>query len=336
MKKPTHPDPFMGKILRKLAPRIDARIMMDPEWNMVGQICFANGKKRYFRKSSLDLNTVGASEIGKDKDHANFFMQKMGYPVIPGKTFFSPEWGKAIGSTRGIDAAYQYACTQGFPVIVKPNSGSQGHAVALVHTRRDFYSAVRRIFKIDRIALVQKPVQGKDYRILVLDDHVVLAYERIPLNVVGNGRSSIRMLFESKKKSLAAAGRETEVSVDDPRIKMKLVRTARTLESVPARGERVYLLDNANLSAGGDAVDVTNDINLAFRALAVKLTKDMGLRFCGVDLMVEGDITQKPKNYWVLEINALPGLTHYAKTSKKHEKIVEDVYLEVLKHIERS
>ncbi|KKW44085.1 MAG: cyanophycin synthetase [Parcubacteria group bacterium GW2011_GWA2_56_21] len=104
---------------------------------------------------------------------------------------------------------------------------------------------------------------------------------------------------------------------------------------VPRRGEQVFLLDNANLSSGGDAVDVTDDIHPAFKKLAVKLTKDMGLRLCGVDLMVAGAICDAPGRYWILEINAAPGLDHYVKTGKAQQKIVENLYLKVLKSLSR-
>jgi D-alanine-D-alanine ligase-like ATP-grasp enzyme len=72
-----------------------------------------------------------------------------------------------------------------------------------------------------------------------------------------------------------------------------------------------------------------------FKQIAVQLTKDMGLRLCGVDLMISGNITQKPGEYWILEINSAPGLDHYAQTGKAQEKIVEDLYLEVLKSMEK-
>ncbi len=327
--------PLVAHIFRKIAPRIGAKVVIEREWNIAGQIIYQSGKKRYFRYSSLDLNTLGASEISKDKDYANFFMKRMGYPVIPGMTFFSPEWAKAIDSPRGIDAAYAYARKIGFPVIVKPNSGSQGKGVALVHTRREFYAAMRRLFKLDRIALVQTPVRGNDYRIVVLDDKVISAYQRIPLNIVGDGKSNVRKLLEKKQHSFSSSSRDTRLRLDDPRIKAKLTREGLTLRSVPARGQRVYLLDNANLSSGGDAVDVTTTMHPEFKDFAVRLTSDMGLRLCGVDLMVEGDITQAPNRYWVLEINSAPGLDHYVKTGKAQQKIVEDMYLEVLKHMER-
>lgn len=334
MKKQAHSDPLVGRIFRKIAPRIGAKVVMERGWNIAGQIIYASGRKRYFRYSSLDLNTLGASEISKDKDFASFFMKRMGYPTITEQTFFAPSWARAINSPRGIDAAYRYAQRLGFPVFVKPNSGSQGREVALVHTRRDFYSAMRRIFRVDRVALVQVPVRGKDYRIVVLDDKVISAYERIPLNVVGDGKSSIRKLLEKKQRGFSQSSRDTRLRMDDPRIKAKLARVHLTLDSVPVRAQRISLLDNANLSAGGDAVDVTDAIHPEFRAFAVRLTKDMGLRLCGVDIMVDGDIAEAPGKYWVLEINSAPGLDHYVKTGKAQQKIVEDMYLEVLKHME--
>src|SRR5262245_37560154 len=115
----------LGKILEKLAPRIGAKVLMEPTWGIVGQITWKSGRHSYFRYNTLDLNPVGSSEIARDKDFSNFFMRKMGYPIVPeSRAFFSKEWGMAIGKpSRNIDAAYAYARKLGFPVIVKPNSG---------------------------------------------------------------------------------------------------------------------------------------------------------------------------------------------------------------------
>lgn len=327
--------PLLGQVLQKIAPRIGAVVIMEPEWDIVGQIIFKNGRKRYFRYSSLDINTLGASEIAKDKDYANFFMKRMDYSTIIGKTFFSKDWAKAIGSRRNIDAAYQYAQkTIRFPVIVKPNSGSQGVGVALVYNKREFYKAMRFVFKRDRIALVQQPVTGKDYRIVILDNKVISAYERIPLNVVGDGASTIQQLLKNKQHLFISSSRDTKIKINDSRIANKLKRQNLNFKSIPAKEKRIYLLDNANLSTGGDSVDVTKNIHPEFKQIAIKLTKDMGLRFCGVDLMIDGDIIQKPNKYWILEINSAPGLDHYAKTGREQKKIVENLYLKVLKSME--
>jgi D-alanine-D-alanine ligase-like ATP-grasp enzyme len=336
MKKNKKESLLLGRMLQKIAPHIGAKVILEPEWQIVGQITFKNGRRSYFRYNTVDLNSLGASEIAKDKDYANFFMKRMGYPVVPGsRTFFSDRWSRAIGSPRNIDAAYQYAQKLGMSVIVKPNSGCQGKEVALVRNKHEFYRAMRAVFEIDRVALVQKPVFGKDYRIVVFDEKVISAYERIPLNVVGDGKSTIENLLKKKQKEFVASSRDTHIKLNDPRTAEKLKRQKLDFDSVPAKGERVYLLDNANLSSGGDSVDVTKKMHPEFGRIAVKLTKDMGLRLCGVDLMIAGDISQRPATYWVLEINSAPGLDHYAKTGKAQEKIVENLYLEVLKSIER-
>jgi len=322
--------PVLGGIFKKLAPRLGAKVIIEPTWGIVGQVSFPNGRKRYFRYTSVDLNTLGASDIAQDKDYANFFLAKMGYPVIPGEAFYSCAWAAAIGSRRDIDAAYRYAKQIGFPVMVKPNSGSQGAHVRRVDNKKEFYSALRRIFRDDRIALVQRIVRGQDYRIVVLDDKVISAYERTPFHITGDGIATAGSLIKNKLKRLAADDRPANITSADPRLLQNLRRAGFSLGSVLPRGRQIALLDNANLSTGGDSVDVTPLISPAFKKLAIKITRDMGLRLCGVDLMVDGDIRRAPGKYWVIEINAAPGLDHYIKTGPAQQKIVEDMYLKVL------
>ena len=332
------PRPLLGVVLEKLAPQIGAKVIMEPKWNIVGQIIFKNGRKRYFRYSSIDLNPLGAALLAKDKDYANYFMQSMGYPNIEGRTFYSKSWAEAIGSDQGIDAAYMYAQTLSFPLIVKPNSGAQGAGVFLVRTKQEFYRALRTIFKKENVALVQRYVKGRDYRVVVLDDEVVAAYERIPLSVVGNGKSSIQELLETKAKKFVGSSRDVKIQVDDPRIVQKVRVQGLSMSSVPERNTQVFLLDNANLSTGGEAVDVAEIMHPSYKKLAIKLTKDMGLRFCGVDMMVSEDITRENKDFHgihILEINASPGLDHYSKSGVKQREIVENTYLKVLQKLER-
>lgn len=323
----------LANILKRLAHKLGARVTLEPEWKIAGQIRYKDGRNRYFRYNTLDLNPVGASDISKDKDYAAFFMRQMGYPAVRGKTFFSQEWCEAIGSRRDAKASLNYAKKIGFPVIVKPNSGSQGVDVALVHNQREFYRAMKLIFRHDKVAIVQKPESGRDYRIVVLDKTIISAYERIPLNVVGDGKSTILGLLKKKQRSFGASKRDTRIKFLDPRIANKLKYQKLNLRSIPKNGERVFLLDNANLSTGGDAVDVTSIIHPAFKKIAVKLTRDMGLRLCGVDLMIDGDISEPPRKYKIIEVNAAPGLDHYITTGGAQEKIVENLYLKVLKSL---
>lgn len=329
---------ILGGIIKKIAPSIGAFVLLEPTWRIAGQITFKNGKRSYFRFNTLDLNPVGASDIAKDKDYATFFMKSLGYPVIPNsKVFFSKSWGATIGASKeDIDAAYLYAVKIGFPVIVKPNSGSQGSGVTLVHTKKEFYQAVNKIFIFDNVVLVQSYVAGDDYRIVVLDNEIISAYRRTPLSIVGDGKSSVFELLEKKQKAFEKAERNTVIKTNDVRILQKLKRLKLTVSSVLSKGTEISLLDNANLSTGGTSEDVTNLLHRSFKKMAIKLTKDMGLRMCGVDILVQGDITkQQTDNFKIIEINAAPGLDHYSKMGKEQEKIVDDLYLKVLKHLGR-
>lgn len=328
--------PLLAELFAEIAPRIGATLLVEPNWGIAGQIAFPSGRKRYFRFSSIDLNSLGSSEVAKDKDYANFFMRSMGYETIPGDTFYSPAWGEAIGVQKGFDEAYLYARELGFPVMVKPNSGSQGRNVAVAGNKRELRSALKAAFTGDRVALVQKVISGRDYRIVVLDDDVISAYERIPLNVVGDGGLSINELMETKQRQFVATGRDTVLKMDDPRIDKKIGRYGMSRTSVPQKGETVYLLDNANLSSGGDAVDVTSGIHPSVAALAVKLTKDMGLRLCGVDLLIPGPLNTPLASYSIIEINAAPGLDHYAQVGSDQKSIVEAMYLRVLQSMDRD
>ncbi len=327
----------LGQILRKIAPEIGASVLIEPKWEIAGQITFKSGRRSYFRYNTLDLNPTGASDIAKDKDYANFFMQGMKYKTVPSsKVFFSNNWAKAIGSPeQNIDQAYEHAKQIGFPVIIKPNSGSQGTGVALVYNKQELYTAMHHIFKSDRIALMQPFVKGNDYRMVVLDKKIISAYQRIPLSIVGDGKSTVKKLLERKQQKFIASNRDTQIKIDDVRIKNKLKHQKLTLDSVLEKKQLVYLLDNANLSTGGDSIDVTDTVHPKFKKLAVNLTSDMNLRLCGVDLIIDGDISNKPKDYWILEINAAPGLDHYAKLGEEQAKIVETLYLKVLKHLEK-
>ncbi len=326
--------PYLTTLIAKIAPKIGAIFVVEPEWGIASQIIYKNGIVRSVRGYSLDLNSIASSDIAKDKDYAKFFMKKRGYPVTEGQTIFSDPWAKAIKSNRTTTYGVKYAKRLGYPLIVKPNSQSQGSGVCLVYSAKELRLAVKEIFKIDKVAIIERYLPGRDYRVVVLDGEIISAYERIPLSVTGDGKSSIVSLLKKKQQIFIAGNRDTKINFNDSRIKLKLHKQRYAFGSVLPKDKRIFLLDNANLSTGGDSVDVTKIINKEFAKLATKLTHDMGLRIAGVDIMVtDGDITQRLRRckYYIIEINASPGLDHYVTTGAKQKKIVEAMYLKILK-----
>jgi D-alanine-D-alanine ligase-like ATP-grasp enzyme len=326
--------PYLTTLVLKLAPKIGARVVVEPEWGVASQIIYKNGTVRSLRFYSLDLNHIASADIARDKAYAKFFMKQKGYPIAEGTTIFKNDWAKTIKSKRTIPYAIKYAKQLGFPVIVKPNDKSQGSGVSLAGNGKELKKALLEIFKGEKIALVERYLPGRDYRVVVLDGEIISAYERIPFSVIGDGKHSIFSLLKQKQKNFILSGRDTKINFNDPRIKMKLKRQGFSLKSILQKGIKISLLDNANLSTGGNALDATEVIHSGFSKIAIQLTKDMGLRMAGVDIMVtKGDITKKPKNsqYYIIEINAAPGLDHYVTTGPKQRKNVEAMYLKVLK-----
>jgi D-alanine-D-alanine ligase-like ATP-grasp enzyme len=329
-----HTPPFLTVLIRRIAKRMGATVILEPEFGYVGQILFANGRRTFFRNRVLSINTVSAVEVSRDKNYSAFFLKKFGYRVPKEQTFFSKARCEALGSERGVEAACDFAQKLGFPVIVKPNDLSQGTMVTKALNRSDVRKAAREITERCHVFLVQQFIPGRDYRIVVLDDQVISAYERSPLAVKGDGKRTIRQLLVQKQKSFERDGRDTCIDFEDVRMHRKLASQKLTLASVLPSGKEMNLLDNANLSTGGESRDVTHEMHDDYRRLAIAVTKDMGLRLCGVDLLTS-DITQpKDASTVILEINGAPGLDHYAATGKAQQKIVEDLYARVLRAIE--
>ncbi|MBW4563759.1 MAG: cyanophycin synthetase [Mojavia pulchra JT2-VF2] len=326
--------PFVISIIQRVVDKIGAVLIVDPECKFVGHITFKNGNKTVFRSTQFNINGFGSAEIAKDKGSASFFLRHFGYKVPEGKTFFNDQLCNKIKTLRNTDDGFFYAKTLGFPVIVKPLNLSQGILVTKVYNKREYYQVANKILRITAGFIVERFHSGNDYRIVVLDEEVLIAYQRIPLFIVGDAKSSVLELLHNKQEILNKTGRRI-INFDDFRIKRKLQRQKLTFDSVIPKDSIVYLLDNANLSSGGEAVDVTETIHPDFKKLAVNITKDMGLRLAGVDI-ITSDITMPMIEYTIIEVNGSPGLLNYASFGELQIQRVENLYLKLLTALEKE
>ncbi|MFM6199602.1 MAG: cyanophycin synthetase, partial [Dolichospermum sp.] len=173
-----------------------------------------------------------------------------GYKVTEGKTFFNDKLRAKSPNLSSIDDGFNYAESKGFPVIVKPLNLSHGILVTKVYNQTEYYDVADKIFQIKSGLIVEKFYSGNDYRIVVLDNEVIAAYQRIPLFVVGNGSSNVLELLQQKQRKFIELGRKDCIKFDDFRIEKKLKIQNLSWDSVIPNDHIVYLLDNANLSSG--------------------------------------------------------------------------------------
>ena len=330
--------PFVPKLLARIADRAGVRIELEPEFQFAGRIIFADGSSHVFRGNNLNINRAGSVAIADDKNYTSYFLQRAGLRVPRELSYFSQRRARNLDSPKRRSArdACEFAVSIGLPVIVKPNNGSHGDLVIKAHSAQDIVSASKRIFERYDVALVQEFVSGNDYRIVVLGDAIISAYQRMPLHVVGDGRSTVEQLILGKKAGLAAFARpNTEIEPADFRIDAVLHRRGLSRRSVLSDGAIEVLLDNANLSCGGDARDITSLLHPSLADVAVRATRALGLNLCGVDVIC-ADATLPSPDYVIVELNASPGLDNYASVGPEQGCRVDDMYLKIVRFLESN
>jgi hypothetical protein len=129
-----HPVRAIAEMIKKLGDEMRIQVDIEPTWKHVGRVTRSDGTQTYFRGAHFDLNGMGSMEIAVDKAYAAHFLSDAGFNVIPGRTFYSPQFAESLGSIDSLDAAYAYAKNLGFPVILKPNSASQGRLASAAET----------------------------------------------------------------------------------------------------------------------------------------------------------------------------------------------------------
>ncbi|TAE53839.1 MAG: cyanophycin synthetase [Nostocales cyanobacterium] len=326
---------LITSIFTKVAEKMGATVFIEPEYQLIGHIKFKNGKVTIFDHNKLDINGAGAASLAKDKGFSNYFLKQLGYHVSIGNTFFNDQICANISNPRNIHDGWNYAQKLGLPVIVKPLNLSQGCLVSKIYEESEYYHLAEKILAIQPGFIVERFYSGNDFRILVLEQEIIAAYQRIPLSVMGDGKSTIIELLNKKQENFLKNTKKATINFQDFRILQNLTRQNLSFDSIPDQDVIVYLLDNANLSTGGEAIDLTDKIHPDFQELAINITKDMGLRLAGVDILTT-DITQPLLDYTLLEINSSPGLTYYASLGETQIQKVEYLYTKILQTLEKS
>jgi cyanophycin synthetase len=209
----------------------------------------------------------------------------------------------------------------GYPIVLKPVDGNHGKGASInVKTWEEALAGMEFAKKYGRKVIVEKFITGHDFRILVIDNKMVAAAQRVPANVVGNGKHTITELIEETNKDPRRGyGHEnvlTEITVDRDTTDL-LAKKEYTLETVPAKDEVVYLKSTANLSTGGTSIDITDMIHPDNIFLAERIARVIGLDVCGIDIMAK-NLTQPLKETGgvVLEVNAAPGFRMHLAPSE--------------------
>ena len=280
-------------------------------------------KQRRIQAAEIDATGAIAETIAQDKELTKRLLDAAGVPVPLGRVAVDP------------DDAWAAAQEIGLPVVVKPKDGNQGKGVTVNITTQEqitagFHSAAE--FRDD--ILVERYLPGHDYRLLVIGDKLVAAARRDPPIVVGDGVHTVRQLVDQvnldPRRGNGHSTSLTKIRFDDIALG-SLAKQHLEADSVPEKGRRVVLRNNANLSTGGSATDVTDDVHPEVAARAIAAAHMVGLDICGVDLVC--DSVLKPieeQGGGIVEVNAAPGLRMHLSPSFGKGRDVGEAIIQTL------
>lgn len=280
-------------------------------------------KQRRIWAAEVDATSAVSEAIAQDKDLSKMLLRAAGVPVPIGRPVATLEEAWAVAQEIGL------------PVVCKPQDGNQGKGVTVNIVSREHLEIGFRVAAEIGTAMVEKFLPGHDYRLLVVGDRLVAAARRDPPHVIGDGERTVAELIEivnaDPKRGDGHATPLTRMKVDEIAI-ARLAIQGHRLDSVPAKGERVVLRNNANLSTGGSATDVTDEVHPEVAARAVAAARMVGLHVCGVDMVCESVLRPlEEQSGGVVEVNAAPGLRmhltpSYGKGRDVGRAVIEDLY----------
>ncbi|QQS20095.1 hypothetical protein IPL85_01405 [Candidatus Saccharibacteria bacterium] len=256
------------------------------------------GKTEIFSGSRPLRSSANGRLISVFKDLTLEFVESLGYSVPAYATIDTLEDAERFMSK------YER-------VVVKPIDGSQSKGVSVGITSIDrLIEAVgtAKEFSPSGRAIAQNQIEGKLYRIFVLNGTVPVVTERRAAQVIGDGVSTIEQLVvRLNADPRRGDGSDTPLKkVKGPAVERYLGGEA--LSRVPLEHETVRISDIESVSAGGEAANVTEKVNQAWIDTACHITSQMGLFVAGFDIIC-ADITKPPEGNYVplLEINSSPG-----------------------------
>jgi cyanophycin synthetase len=286
------------------------------------QLGYGVNQKR-IRATIASTTSNIAVDIACDKEETKMLLEAAEIPV--------PR-GTVVRTEEGVREAIEKF---GYPLVIKPIDGNHGKGnTTNINTWEQAVKAFEAAKSYSRSVIIEKFITGYDFRCLVINYKFVCAALRTPASVVGDGKNTIKWLIdETNKDPRRGYGHEkvlTQITIDQFTQKM-LDDAGITLETVPAKGERILLKPTANLSTGGTSTDVTDEVHPANVFMFERIAKIIGLDICGIDIMVNDLRTPVSESGGaILEVNAAPGFRMHIDPSEGLPRNVAEPVVDML------
>lgn len=161
-----------------------------------------NGRTHFFKSTDFGGNSSLGAKIANDKELTHKVLERAGLPIAHSAYV-------DIGDFAKFDSASVEHLR--YPLVLKPHDQAHGNGVLMnIRDYSDLHAKLAASFETYTGMIIQEQIEGREYRVLVMHDEVILAYNRIPPVVVGDGTHTIIELVESENRDNVLRGNDYE------------------------------------------------------------------------------------------------------------------------------
>lgn len=258
-------------------------------------------RARWMDSSFTDITPVISAKLARNKVLASALLRQSGIPV--------PSHQLA----GDVETALQVAQRLGYPVVVKPADLDGGLGVAAgLCSEEEVRQAFAHARQLSQQILVEKHVEGRDYRLTVFNGEVNWAIERVPAGVMGDGLRTVAQLVDQvnadPRRGVGPHAPLKRMELDQEALSL-LSKEGLTTDSVPEDGRFVRLCRAANVASGGTPKAVFDRVHPDNARLAVRAAEALRLDLAGIDMLIP-DITVswRESGAAICEVNGQPNL----------------------------
>jgi cyanophycin synthetase len=282
------------------------------------QLGYGVYQKRIQATTTANTNMI-AVDIAGNKHATKTLLGNMGVPVPKGYEI------------RDVEEVEETVEEIGYPVVIKPLDGNHGKGATVgINNLDEAKLAFEKAKEYSRYVIVEKQLEGFDYRALVVNNRLIAVAQRVPAHVVGDGKSSIQKLIdktnEDPRRGYGHENVLTQIDIDNQTMRC-VHKAGYELGSVLPRGEVLHLKTTANISTGGTAIDCTDEVHPENVFLFERIARIIGLDVAGVDVIapnVSEPLSESGGG--IIEVNAAPGFRmHLAPSDGIGRNVAEHV-----------
>ena len=205
-------------------------------------------------------------------------------------------------------------------IVVKPNDGSLGKGVFIKPKPDEIEHVFKEIIKLNtKGILIEEYIEGIDYRILVFQKKVIEVLERIPANIIGNGKDTLNSLVRNYNVQRLKNSMKP-VKIDEYLIRYIKRNYNLDLNSKVSRGKKVQLRKVSNFAQGGNVKKIPLEIiDSRFIEIFQKISDLLCLEYVGIDLITTDISKFNYDNYSINEVNsnAMIDVHYFASEGRK-------------------